>query len=189
MVSAADTATASSSISPYRRSRRRRRTADRVRVLLRRLPNGNLYARAPPLGHRGASALGRHYSTILRDNIYADFTPHFLGTDGNIRGPAGDGRSLVAMADVAEVAIAVLTSDGAYDGQTLNLTGPAALTMREIASALSDHLGRAVSYIPEMIDEAYASRASYGAPEWQVEGWVNTYLAIAVASCRARRHF
>ena len=22
---------------------------------------------------------------ILRDNIYADFTPHFLGTDGNIR--------------------------------------------------------------------------------------------------------
>ena len=26
---------------------------------------------------------------------------------------------------------------------------------------------------------AYASRASYGAPDWQVEAWVSTYTAIA----------
>jgi uncharacterized protein YbjT (DUF2867 family) len=118
--------------------------------------------------------------TILRDNIYADFTPHFIGTDRSIRGPAGDGRvAVVAQADIAEVAVAVLTSDGAYDGRTLNLTGPEALTMNEIAAILSDHLGRTVSYIPETIDEAYASRASYGAPQWQVDGWVSTYTAIA----------
>jgi uncharacterized protein YbjT (DUF2867 family) len=118
--------------------------------------------------------------TILRDNLYADFTPHFIGTDGNIRGPAGDGRvAVVAQADMAEVAIAVLTGDGAYDGQTLNLTGPAALTMNEIASILSDHLGRAVAYIPETIEEAYASRAVYGAPPWQVDAWVSTYTAMA----------
>jgi len=118
--------------------------------------------------------------TILRDNIYADFTPHFIGTDGSIRGPAGDGRvAVVAQADIAEVAVAVLTSDGAYDGRTLNLTGPEALTMNEIAAILSDHLGRTVSYIPKTIDEAYASRASYGAPQWQVDGWVSTYTAIA----------
>jgi NAD(P)H dehydrogenase (quinone) len=118
--------------------------------------------------------------TILRDNIYADFTPHFIGTDGSIRGPAGDGRVVVvAQADIAEVAVAVLTSNGAYDGRTLNLTGPEALTMNEIAAILSDHLGRTVYYIPETIDEAYASRASYGAPQWQVDGWVSTYTAIA----------
>jgi len=119
--------------------------------------------------------------TILRDNIYADFTPHFLGTDGNIRGPAGGGRvALVAQADIAEVAIAVLTSDGAFDGRTLNLTGPTALTMNEIAGILSDHLGQTVSYVPETIEEAYASRAVYGAPPWQVDAWVSTYTAIAV---------
>jgi NAD(P)H dehydrogenase (quinone) len=124
--------------------------------------------------------------TILRDNIYADFTPHFLGTDGNIRGPAGDGQvALVAQADVAEVAIAVLTSDGAYDGRTLNLTGPTALTMNEIADILSDHLGRTVRYIPETIEEAYASRAVYGAPPWQVDAWVSTYTAIAVGELAA----
>ena len=87
--------------------------------------------------------------------------------------------AVVAQADIAEVAVAVLTSDGDYDGRTLNLTGPEALTMYEIAAILSDRLGRTVSYIPETIDEAYASRAAYGAPRWQVDGWVSTYTAIA----------
>jgi NAD(P)H dehydrogenase (quinone) len=124
--------------------------------------------------------------TILRDNIYADFTPHFLSTDGNIRGPAGDGRvALVAQADIAEVAVAVLTSNGAYDGRTLNLTGPTALTMNEIAAILSDHLGKTVTYIPETIEEAYESRAIYGAPPWQVDAWVSTYTAIAVGELAA----
>jgi NAD(P)H dehydrogenase (quinone) len=118
--------------------------------------------------------------TIVRNNIYADFTPHFIGTDGSIRGPAGDGRAaVVAQADIAEVAVAVLTSDGAYDGRTLTLTGPEALKIDEIAAILSDHLGRTVTYIPETIDEAYASRAVYGAPSWQVDAWVSTYTAIA----------
>lgn len=118
--------------------------------------------------------------TILRDNIYADFTPHFIGTDGNIRGPAGDGLvAVVGQTDIADVAAVVLSDDGAYDGRTLNLTGPEALTMYQIAAILSDHLGRTVSYIPETIDEAYASRAVYGAPPWQVDAWVSTYTAIA----------
>jgi len=118
--------------------------------------------------------------TILRDNLYADFAPALVSADGNIRGPAADGRAaVVAQADVADVAVVVLGSDDAYGGQTLNLTGPTALTMYEIASALSDHLGRTVAYVPETIEEAYASRAVYGAPKWQVDAWVSTYTAIA----------
>ena len=81
--------------------------------------------------------------TILRDNLYADFAPYMISADGNIRGPAGDGRAaVVAQADIADVAVAALTSDGGYDGRTLNLTGPVALTMDEIADTLSDHLRR-----------------------------------------------
>jgi NAD(P)H dehydrogenase (quinone) len=124
--------------------------------------------------------------TILRDNLYADFTPHLIGQDGNIRGPASDGRvAVVAQADIADVAVAVLTSDDVYDGRILNLTGPTALTMEEIARILSDHLGRTVGYIPETIDEAYASRGVYGAPPWQVEAWVSTYTAIAAGELAA----
>lgn len=30
--------------------------------------------------------------------------------------------------------------------------------------------------------EAYASRAGYGAPDWQLDAWVSTYTAIADGS-------
>jgi NAD(P)H dehydrogenase (quinone) len=36
-----------------------------------------------------------------------------------------------------------------------------------------------VTYHAETIEEAYASRAGYGAPDWQVDAWVSTYTAIA----------
>ena len=38
--------------------------------------------------------------------------------------------------------------------------------------------GRPVRYVDETDEEAYASRAGYGAPDWQVEAWVTTYHAI-----------
>ena len=47
--------------------------------------------------------------TFLRDNLYLDFVPGFVGEDGVIRGPAGDGSvAAVARDDVAEVAASVL---------------------------------------------------------------------------------
>jgi NAD(P)H dehydrogenase (quinone) len=39
--------------------------------------------------------------------------------------------------------------------------------------------GQAISFHNETLEEAYASRASYGAADWQVEAWVSTYTAIA----------
>jgi NAD(P)H dehydrogenase (quinone) len=40
-------------------------------------------------------------------------------------------------------------------------------------------LGRRIRFHDETIAEAYESRASYGAPDWQVDAWVSTYTAIA----------
>ena len=51
--------------------------------------------------------------------------------------------------------------------------------MAEVAQRLSELAGRTVTYHPETLEEAYASRASYGAPDWEVDGWVTTYVAIA----------
>lgn len=39
--------------------------------------------------------------------------------------------------------------------------------------------GRTVTYHLETVEEAYRSRASYGAPDWQLDAWVSTYSAIA----------
>src|SRR5215211_6096259 len=119
--------------------------------------------------------------TMLRNNLYLDFLPLMVGADGVIRGPAGDGRvAAVARDDIADVAAAVLLEGGdRHDGRSYDLTGPEALTMAEAAQRLSELAGRTVTYHPETLEEAYASRASYGAPDWEVDGWVTTYVAIA----------
>jgi uncharacterized protein YbjT (DUF2867 family) len=122
--------------------------------------------------------------TILRDNLYLDVLPMFVGADRILRGPAGEGRvAAVARDDIASAAVAVL-SDGTaeaspHDGRTYDLTGPQALTLHEVTHELSAASGATVTYHPETLDEAYASRAHYGAPAWEVEGWVTTYAAIA----------
>lgn len=127
--------------------------------------------------HIVASGLGH---TFLRDNLYADFLPALVGADGAIRGPAGQGRvAAVAQDDIADAATAVLLAPQDHAGATYSLTGPEALTLAEVAAVLSTGLGRPVRYVEETLAEAYASRASYGAPDWQVEAWVSTYTAIA----------
>ena len=118
--------------------------------------------------------------TILRDNLYADSLAFMVGEDGVIRGPARDGRvAVLARDDAADVAAAVLLSPAEHAGRTYELTGPQALTLAEIAATISEVTGRAVSYHNETLGEAYASRAGYGAPDWQVDAWVSTYTAIA----------
>jgi NAD(P)H dehydrogenase (quinone) len=117
--------------------------------------------------------------TFLRDAMYADFLPGLAGPDRVIRGPAGDGAfTAIAQDDVAAVASAVLLSDR-YDGDTLDLTGPERLTMRDVAELLTEVTGKPVRYEQETVEEAYASRASYGAAPFEVDGWVSTYTAIA----------
>jgi uncharacterized protein YbjT (DUF2867 family) len=85
----------------------------------------------------------------------------------------------VALDDIADVAVAVLTAPANHVGRTYELTGPAAIALAEAAETLSVETGRAVTYHTETVEEAYASRASYGAPDWQVDAWVSTYTAIA----------
>lgn len=118
--------------------------------------------------------------TFLRDNFYLDFLPEIVGEDGVIRGPAGDGRvAAVTRADIARSAVAVLTAPDDHAGATWDLTGPEALSFTEVADLLSAHTGRAVGYHAETVEEAYASRLRWPAPQWQYDAWVSTYTAIA----------
>jgi len=117
--------------------------------------------------------------TFLRDNLYLDVFPAYVGPDLVLRGPAGDGRvGAVARDDIADAAVGVLLGHG-HDGRTYDVTGPQALTLHTVVAELSRAAGREVRYHAETLDEAYASRAHYGAPDWVVAGWVTTYAAIA----------
>lgn len=119
--------------------------------------------------------------TFMRNSLYLDFVPMFGGRDGVIRGPAGDGRvAPVARDDSAASLAAVLAAeDGAHTGATYSLTGPEAHTLSWFAEQLSELTGRSFTFVNETVEEAYASRASYGAPRFEVDGWVTSYTAIA----------
>ena len=117
-------------------------------------------------------------ATVLRNSFYLDVLPEFV-SEGALRGPGGDGRvGAVARADVADVAVAALL-DESHAGRTYDLTGPQALTLAEVAAELTASSGTEVRYVEETLEEAYASRAGFGAPRWMVDGWVSTYTAIA----------
>jgi NAD(P)H dehydrogenase (quinone) len=117
--------------------------------------------------------------TALRDGMYLDFLPFIAGAEGVIRGPAADGRvAMVARDDIADVAVAVLLGDG-HERATYDITGAALHTMADYAAELAEVSGREVTFEDETIEQAWQSRASYGAPDWEVEGWITSYTSIA----------
>jgi NAD(P)H dehydrogenase (quinone) len=117
---------------------------------------------------------------FTRMNLYMDFVPNMIGSDGVIRGPADDGRfAAVLRDDIADAVAAVLEAPERHEGRSYDLTGPDTFTLAEAAAEMTRAWGREVSFVDETLEEARASRSIYGAPEWEVEAWISSYLAIA----------
>lgn len=117
--------------------------------------------------------------TFLRDSFYQASVVQFSGVDGVIRGPAGEGKvSAVSHTDVANAAAAVLLNPD-HAGQTYDVTGPAALSLAEVAEITTKVSGVPVRYEEETLVEAYESRAHLGASEFLLDGWISSYQAIA----------
>ena len=120
--------------------------------------------------------------TFLRPCLYLDLVPHLVRADDSISGPAAEGRAAwVARDDIAEVAVTILSTKEPrmHDGVTYDVTGRETLGLDDVAEELSRAVGRTISYRRETLGEARASRAGYGAPAWEVEGWVSSYAAMA----------
>ena len=91
--------------------------------------------------------------------------------------PSGDKPcSLIDVRDIADVAVAV--SDGAYDGRSLNLTGPQALTGSDIAQILSTARGHTVAFVSPPISDYRVALIDQGLPEWLVDALVELYEAV-----------
>ena len=87
--------------------------------------------------------------TAMRNALYADMAPLFVGADGVIRAPAGDGRvAWVARRDVARLAAVLLTGAG-HEHQVYDVSGPVAIDLHETARLLAAASGRPISYRPE----------------------------------------
>ncbi|MDO8147610.1 SDR family oxidoreductase [Isoptericola sp. b515] len=129
--------------------------------------------------------------TVLRDNLYHQALASFVGPDDVIRGPAANGRvASVAHDDVADVATAVLLDEDPrrHDGVVYDVTGPEAMSLLEVAAALTVATGREIRYHAESVPEAYSSRAQFNASAVELAGWVSSYEAIAAGEMATVSH-
>lgn len=129
-------------------------------------------------------------ATFLRHGMYADFVPFFATLeDGTamIAAPGGEGRAaFVSRDDLADVGAAVLLrDDDDLAGRTLDVTGPEALTLAEAARVLTEVTGRPAGYRVQTETQAWETRRPSGHPDWEIEGWVSSYLAIAAGELSA----
>ena len=119
--------------------------------------------------------------TFLRPNLYFQGLLGFrasIAGEGRFFAPIGDSRvSAVDARDIAAVAAAALTEPG-HAGTTYTITGPAAVTHSEIASAIGAAIGRRVDFV-DVPPEAFAAALGDLLPPWQVEGLVEDYAHYA----------
>jgi NAD(P)H dehydrogenase (quinone) len=129
--------------------------------------------------HRGteeALAASKLSWTVLRENVYTEV---LLGTltqavqTGKLFSAAGDGKiAYVTREDIAQVAAAVLLS-GSEGRQTLNITGPEALTQAEIAAIASEISERQIDYVPLTLEVLIQNMVGAGLPQPMAEGWAS----------------
>lgn len=79
---------------------------------------------------------------------FATYSGETIRRDGAFYYPAGDGRAaFVDVRDIAAVAVEAFARPDQHRGKAYTLTGPAALSMAEVAVALSAASGRPVRYV------------------------------------------
>ena len=101
-----------------------------------------------------------------------------IRTEGIVRSSTGDGRrAFIHSHDIAAVVTEVLLSRK-YDGQTLTITGPEALTFAEIAVRIAAAIGKPMRYECISDDEARHRYAATGAPAEETEAHVSLWRAI-----------
>jgi uncharacterized protein YbjT (DUF2867 family) len=84
--------------------------------------------------------------------------------------PMADARiASIDIGDIAEVAIAVLTTSG-HEGKIYPLTGPQSLTMGDVAEKLSAATGKTIRYVDVPPEEANKARLAAGMPPYLAEG-------------------
>jgi uncharacterized protein YbjT (DUF2867 family) len=83
--------------------------------------------------------------------------------------PAGNARiASIDVGDIADVAAAALTGSG-HERKIYPLTGPAALTMVEVAAALSVATGKEIRYINVSAEDAKKAQLAAGMPAYNAD--------------------
>jgi uncharacterized protein YbjT (DUF2867 family) len=115
--------------------------------------------------------------TFLRPNGFMQNIVNYNATTINAQsafyGCQGEDKvSHIDIRDVAAVATKVLTENG-HEGKVYTLTGPVALSNRQIARIVSDDLGREIRYVDLPSQEFKQALLAGGLSEWSADALVN----------------
>ena len=110
--------------------------------------------------------------TFLRPHVFMqnllELAPS-IAREGVLRSASGEGKiPFIDARDIAEVAAVALTTSG-HEGKKYVLTGPRAVSYREVAAAVEAATGKPVRYIAESEAEARARMGHAGAAPWEIE--------------------
>ena len=116
---------------------------------------------------------------IVRPNLFMQNVPEStipsIGDDGVFYANAGDAAlSMVDTRDVAAVA-AVLLSEPGHAGETVEVTGPEAVSYAGVARRLSAALGRTITYVDAPDQAVHDALVAMGLGEWMVAGLVELF--------------
>jgi uncharacterized protein YbjT (DUF2867 family) len=115
--------------------------------------------------------------TLLRPQSFMQNTlmvAHTVAAEGKIYQPFKDGKlGMIDARDVGEVAAKVLTDKG-HDGKVYTLTGPAVISLDDVAQSLSEVLGKEVQYVNVPLEPTKAAMLHRGVPEWLADA-LNEY--------------
>lgn len=117
--------------------------------------------------------------TFLRLNSFMQNFVNFFGSsirnEAKIYLPLGQGKvSYIDARDIAAVATEVLTKEG-FQGQAIELTGPEALTVAEVAGAFSEALGRQIIYVDITPEAARGGMKAVGMNDWSINALIELY--------------
>ena len=137
---------------------------------------------------------GQHaeIDTMLRESSlpYTILKPHFfmqntmmiaqtVASEGAVYMAMKDGKiGMIDVRDIVEVAVKVLTEDG-HESKTYTLTGPASISFHDVATALSQALGKHVSYVDVPLEAAREGMISMGLTEWFGDAMTEYFQAFS----------
>ncbi|MEE9178689.1 MAG: SDR family oxidoreductase [Acidimicrobiia bacterium] len=94
-----------------------------------------------------------------------------VASDSVMYWPFGDGRAgMIDVRDVVDVAVEVSTSHG-HEGITYTLTGPASISMHDVAATFTKVLGKKIEYVDVPVEAAVQGMVGMGMPQFMADAF------------------
>jgi NAD(P)H dehydrogenase (quinone) len=122
--------------------------------------------------------------TILKNSLYMDLLPAFLGENvletGVIYLPAGNGKvGAILRSEMAEATANILSSEN-HAGKTYQFANNEAFTYQEVAQQLAEISGKTINYISPTAAEYIETLTGYGVPA----DFIGLFTGFAVAQAK-----